>query len=57
MRRRSRPGNDKLRQPTGQKMNFGQAFLHIYRLDERLKGHEILVASSNNKAVENISKE
>lgn len=28
-----------------------------YQLDSSLKGHEVLVASSNNKAVENISKE
>jgi hypothetical protein len=43
---------------TGQKVAAGRnAFLHLYRLHDTLKGHEILVASSNNKAVENISKE
>jgi hypothetical protein len=43
---------------TGQKISAGgNAFLHLYRLDDTLKGHEVLVASSNNKAVENVSKE
>ncbi len=36
---------------------LGSAFIHIYRLHESLLGHEILVSSTNNKAVENISKE
>ena len=39
------------------KMKLGASFLHLYKLDESLRGHEMLVASSNNKAVENISKE
>lgn len=43
---------------TGEKLAFGSnAFLHFYKLHASLKGHEIVVASSNNKAVENISKE
>ena len=42
---------------SGQKVKRGQAFLHLYELEEKLRGFEILVASSNNKAVENISTE
>jgi hypothetical protein len=45
-------------QTTGQTVAAGdRAFFHLYSLDTSLKGHEVLVASSNNKAVENISKE
>ncbi|SHI39479.1 AAA domain-containing protein [Aureimonas altamirensis DSM 21988] len=43
--------------PSGQKLKRGNAFIHLYKLDERLRGHEIIVASSNNKAVENVSAE
>ncbi|MBH2716279.1 DNA helicase [Serratia marcescens] len=43
---------------TGEKLAFGSnAFLHFYKLHASLRGHEIVVASSNNKAVENVSKE
>lgn len=42
---------------TGQRIQAGQAWLHLYRVDQRIKGHEMIVASSNNKAVENVSAE
>ncbi|WP_421423288.1 DEAD/DEAH box helicase [Agrobacterium rosae] len=43
---------------TGQKMGVGgNAFFHFYRLDQSLRGHEIVIASSNNKAVQNVSEE
>lgn len=38
-------------------LGAGRGFLHLYRLDPSLLGHEIVVASTNNKAVENISRE
>jgi hypothetical protein len=42
---------------SGQKLKKGNAFVHLYRLDDRVKGYEMIVASSNNKAVENVSAE
>ncbi|WP_254595562.1 AAA domain-containing protein [Achromobacter deleyi] len=43
---------------TGIKIPAGdRAFFHLYRIDSSLRGHEIIVASSNNKAVENVSRE
>ncbi len=38
-------------------MKLGSGFVHLYKLHESLRGHEILVASTNNKAVENVSRE
>lgn len=38
-------------------MRTGQAYSHLYQLHDSLLGHEIVVASSNNKAVENVSRE
>jgi len=40
-----------------EKIKIYQSFVHLYKLSSDIKGHEIVVASSNNKAVENISKE
>ncbi|MES0134403.1 ATP-binding protein [Mesorhizobium sp. M0016] len=42
---------------SGQKLKRGNSFIHRYKLDDKLRGHEIIVASSNNKAVENVSAE
>src|SRR5205085_2510201 len=38
-------------------IQLGQSTVPLYRLQPSLLGHEIVVASSNNKAVENISRE
>lgn len=38
-------------------IKLGNSFAHIYELDESIRGHEMLVASTNNKAVENVSRE
>jgi AAA domain len=40
---------------SGQTIKVGKGGLHLYRLDPRLRGFEMIVASSNNKAVENVS--
>jgi hypothetical protein len=38
-------------------IKVNSSFIHLYQLDDTLRGHEIVVASVNNKAVENVSKE
>ncbi|MBY5869598.1 DEAD/DEAH box helicase [Rhizobium leguminosarum] len=42
---------------SGQKLKKGNAFVHLYRMDNKIRGYEMIVASSNNKAVENVSAE
>jgi energy-coupling factor transporter ATP-binding protein EcfA2 len=41
----------------GHRLKAGSGWIHLYRLDPSLKGFEMLIASSNNKAVENVSAE
>lgn len=42
---------------SGQRLKAGDGWIHLYRLNRSLCGYEMLVASSNNKAVENVSAE
>jgi len=42
---------------SGERLNFEKSWINLYSLDSRLKGFEMVIASSNNKAVENVSRE
>jgi hypothetical protein len=42
---------------SGERVRSGQSWLHLYKVAPELRGYELVVASSNNKAVENVSAE
>jgi hypothetical protein len=41
----------------GGQYRMGQGFRHLYKIKDAIRGHEIIIASTNNKAVENVSRE
>jgi exonuclease VII small subunit len=42
---------------SGERLKAGNGWLQLYRVDPRIRGFEMLVASSNNRAVENVTAE
>lgn len=42
---------------SGEKLRVGDGWIHLYRVSQSLRGFEMVIASSNNKAVENVSAE
>ncbi|GIU77495.1 MAG: hypothetical protein KatS3mg005_0733 [Bryobacteraceae bacterium] len=42
---------------SGQRIPAGKAWIHLYQLDPSIRGYEMVIASTNNKAVENVSAE
>lgn len=42
---------------SGEKISLGQAFFRLYHINPAIRGFEMLITSSNNKAVENVSAE
>jgi hypothetical protein len=42
---------------SGEKISMGQGVFRLHRIDTAIKGFEMLITSSNNKAVENVSAE
>jgi len=43
--------------PRGERLRAGNGWLQLHSVDQRIRGFEMLVASSNNRAVENVTAE